>query len=130
MQKPKILIVDDEEDIRESTKDYLSKRIKCELCVAANGQQTMSLLKENKFDLVLLDIRMPGLSGIDLIKQLRQNNPSINILIISAWDNEDIIQEAIKQGAEDFLHKPISMKALGLKVKAALSKIDKYIPIT
>lgn len=130
MQKPNILIVDDEAEIRESAKDYFSKRIECQLFMAANGEQTLSLLKENCFDLVLLDIRMPGLSGIDLIKQLRENNPQVHILVISAWDNEDIVQQAIKEGAEDFLHKPLSMKALGIKVKAALSKLDKYIPLT
>jgi DNA-binding response OmpR family regulator len=130
MQKPNILIVDDETDIRESAKDYLSKRIECQLFMASDGNQTLSLLKENRFDLVLLDIRMPGLSGIDLIKQLRENNPQVHILVISAWDNEDIVQQAIKEGAEDFLHKPLSMKALGIKVKTALSKLNKYLPLT
>jgi DNA-binding response OmpR family regulator len=130
MQKPNILIVDDEDNIRESIKDYLSKRIECQLFLAANGEETLSLLKENCFDLILLDIRMPGLSGLDLIKQLRQHNPQVHILVISAWDNEDIVQQAIKEGADDFLHKSFSLKALGIKVKTALSKIDKYLPIT
>jgi DNA-binding response OmpR family regulator len=129
MQKPKILVVDDEKGIRDSVKDHLSKRIECELYTCADGEETLSLMKGNDFDLVLLDIRMPGLSGIDLIKQLREKNPSAHILVISAWDNEDIVQQAIKEGAEDFLHKPLSMKALSLKVKDALTKIGKYMPL-
>ena len=90
----------------------------------------MSLVKENTFDLILLDIKMPGLSGIDMIKHLRKNNHSAHILVISAWDDEDVIHQAIKEGAEDFLHKPVSLKALGLKIKDALTKIGKYAPIS
>ncbi len=126
MQRPKILIVDDEKDVREAFKNHLARRIECGLSIAANGDEVLSLLKEASFDLVLLDIRMPGLSGMDMIKQLRKNNPRMYILIISGLDNEDVIQQAIKEGADDFLCKPVSLKALDLKIATALSKIGKY----
>ena len=130
MEKPKILIVDDEKEIRDSVKDFLSRRLECILYTSADGKEVLSLLNDNRFDLVLLDLRMPGLSGIDLIKKLRENNPQVQILVISAWDNEDIVQQAIKEGAHDFLHKPLSLKAFGLKIKDALNKIDKYMPLS
>jgi len=129
MQKPKILIVDDEKETRKILKDHLSQRIECQLFECSDGDQVLSLIKGDCFDLVILDIRMPGLSGLDLIRQLHENNPTVYILVISAWDDSDIIQEAIKQGAHDFLHKPLSLKAITLKIKHALMKIDKYIPL-
>lgn len=128
VEKPKILVVDDEPEVREHLSGLISKWFVCEVDKASNGQEALSKLKKDKFDLVVLDIRMPGLSGIDVIKEAAKFTPETKILAISAYDSQDVANEAIKYGAIDFIHKPQTAAGIERKVKDALKKIGKYQP--
>jgi two-component system nitrogen regulation response regulator NtrX len=128
MPEAKILVVDDEEDVRERLGNFLARRISCALEKAASGEEALKKLKEDNFDLVLLDIRMPGLSGIDVMKETAKFSPQTKFLAISGYDSDEVADEALKVGAVDFVTKPQTTAAILLKVKDILSKLGKYAP--
>ena len=128
MQKPKVLVVDDEVDVRERLSNILSRNIECEVSQASSGEQALEELKKSCFDLVVLDIKMPGLSGIDVIKEAAKFTPQTAFLAISAYDSKEVADGALNAGAVDFLHKPLSKEAVELKVKYILSRRGKYLP--
>jgi len=128
MQEPKVLVVDDEMDVRERLSNILSRNIKCQIRQASDGKQALDELKKDSFDLVVLDIKMPGLSGIDVIKEAGKFTPQTAFLAISAYDSKEVADGALNAGAADFLHKPLTKEAVELKVKDILSRSGKYIP--
>lgn len=128
MKKPHILIVDDEEDVRERLENILLNRIDCKVEKACDGKEALCKLKTKFFDLVVLDIKMPGLSGIDVINEAVKFTPKTRILAISAYDSQEIADQALKAGATDFIHKPQTSEGIGLKVKDILTKLKKYKP--
>ena len=126
--KPRILVVDDEADVVERLSNIILRRFNCIVDKAHNGKVALEKLKEHAVDLVLLDIKMPGLSGIDVIKEAVKFTPQTKILAISAYDSEEVANEALKAGAFDFLPKPLSKEAIELKLKQILTQIGKYQP--
>jgi YesN/AraC family two-component response regulator len=130
MPKAKILVVDDEIDVREALSNFLSKKIDCEVEEAPNGEEALKKLKKDKFDLVILDIKMPGLSGIDVMKEAAKFTPETKILAVSGYDSHEVAEEALRSGAYDYMHKPQSTEGIELKVKDILTKINKYAPKT
>lgn len=128
IQKPKILVVDDEEDVRERLSKLIARHFFCEVDKAANGQEALDKLKAQKFDVVILDIRMPGLSGIDVIKEAVKFTPTTKFLAVSGYDSNEVAGEALKAGAYDFIHKPQTVEGIERKVKEILKKIGKYEP--
>ena len=128
LMRPKILIVDDEEDVVRSLSNFLFKKFNCHLEKAYSGTEALEKLKENAFDLVITDIKMPGLSGIDIIKESKGFSPKTKFLAISAYDSHEVAQKALEAGAADFIPKPQAVEAVELKVKQILSHIGKYKP--
>jgi len=124
MQKPRILIVDDEEDVLERLASIIAKRITPEVDKACNGREALEKLRQKHFDLVLLDIKMPGLSGIDVLKEAMKFTPQTKFLAISGYDSHEVADEALKAGAIDFVSKPQTAEAIELKVKQILSQIN------
>lgn len=124
----KILIVDDEEGIRESLKKFLTSRFECEICEAANGQQALDLIRSNKFDLILLDIKMPGISGMDVIKEKKKLDYKPSIWVITRFDSQEVANKVIEQGADDYIPKPFSLRVLDSKIRNFLASIGKYKP--
>jgi YesN/AraC family two-component response regulator len=121
MSEIKILVVDDEDDVRESLGNFIARRIDCVLEKAASGEEALNKLKSEKFDLVLLDIKMPGLSGIDVMKETVKFSPQTKFLAISGYDSDEVANEALKAGAVDFVTKPQTPAAIVLKVKDILN---------
>lgn len=126
--KPRILVVDDEEEVRNPLSNLIARRFNSDVDKAANGQEALEKLKAAKFDVVVLDIRMPGLSGIDVIKEAMKFTPETKFLAVSAYDSSDIADEAMRAGAVDFIHKPQTIEGIERKVKDILKKIGKYSP--
>lgn len=128
IQRPKILVVDDEEEVRTHLGNVIGRHFNCEVDRAANGQEALDKLKTNKFDVVVMDIKMPGLSGIDVIREAIKFTPHTKFLAVSAYDSSDIANEALKAGAVDFVHKPQTIESIERKVRDILKKIGKYAP--
>jgi len=128
IQKPKILVVDDEEEVRFRLGNIIARHFNCEVDRASNGQEALDKLRANKFDVVVLDIKMPGLSGIDVIREGVNFTPDTKFLAVSAYDSTDVADEALRVGAVDFVHKPQTIEGIERKVKDILKKIGKYAP--
>lgn len=126
--KPKILIVDDETDVVERLANIILRRFNCLVEKAYDGNQALEKLKKDTFDLVLLDIKMPGLSGIDVIKETVKFSPQTKILAISGYDSEEVANQALKAGALDFIPKPLTKEAIEFKLKQIFIHTGKYQP--
>ena len=104
ISKP-ILIVDDEKNIRLTLSQSL-EALGVEIDTAVDGEGALAKLKERDFGLILLDIRMPGMDGMEVLRQVRKIRPDIRVIMITAYGTIESAVEAMKLGAVDFLQKP------------------------
>ena len=125
--KAKILVVDDEAEIRKTLVDHLSGRIECEIIEACNGYEAIERLEKNDIDLVLLDIKMPGISGTEVIQKIKTLPKEIPMIVITKWDSSEVSQKVIDSGAE-YIPKPFSLKIVRAKVEEKLKAIGKFDP--
>jgi DNA-binding NtrC family response regulator len=104
MEKKKILVVDDDEYIRESIRETL-RRKDYDVEGAENGKKALEMFQHDSFDLVISDMKMPGITGIDLLERMKQHDPDVPFLMITAYGAIESAVEAIKKGAFDFIQK-------------------------
>lgn len=126
--KPLILVVDDEPDIRELIKDILEDE-NYEVRIAADGQEAQQIFNEQQPDLILLDIWMPDIDGISLLKEFKQQNKNITIVMMSGHGTIETAVEATRLGASDFIEKPLSTAKLLRGVEQALENRAKQASI-
>src|ERR1035437_5912183 len=119
MQSGMLLIVDDEMSIRRALHTTLHK-LGFKTVEAARGEEALSLVRTNSFDAVLLDINMPGMSGIDTCRNMRRLSPRIPILMLTVRDSEDDKVEALDAGADDYVTKPFQLRELTARIRAAM----------
>jgi two-component system, OmpR family, alkaline phosphatase synthesis response regulator PhoP len=100
-----ILIVDDEKNIRLTLSQAL-ETLATEMESAASGEEALARLREKEFGLILLDIKMPGMDGMEVLRQVREIRPDIRVIMITAYGTIESAVEAMKLGAVDFLQKP------------------------
>ena len=117
IKKPTILICDDEPHIRESIR-YTVKKAGFEHLFASDGTTSYAMACENKPDMVILDVGMPGMTGYEVCEKLRElpEMKEVKILILTAFGQESDKQHAAEVGANDFLTKPFSPSALKEKI--------------
>jgi len=116
-----ILVVDDDETMRDSCSQILSKT-QCHVKVAETGNKALEFMKKEYFDIVLLDLKMPGLSGMEVLKSIKQDNPETIVIVITGYATVDSAVEAMKSGAYDFLPKPFAPEELRVIVRRAIEK--------
>jgi len=109
--KERILVVDDEVEVCNALKEFLSLK-KYEVETALNGPTALKKVENFKPHIVLLDIIMPGMGGIDVLKKIRNVNPGIGIIMITAVTDEEIAKSTIKMGAYDYITKPVDLNHL------------------
>jgi DNA-binding response OmpR family regulator len=107
MNDQSVLIVDDEKNIRLTLSQALEV-LKLETDTAAGGEEALAKLKEKGFGLMLLDLKMPGMDGMEVLRRVREIRPDIRIIIITAHGTVESAVEAMKLGAVDFIQKPFS----------------------
>jgi DNA-binding NtrC family response regulator len=117
--KPKILIVDDEKILTTALKNFLSKE-GYEVAVAEKGETALKMLKNETFDVVLLDLRLPDVNGLTLIPKIKELAPDAGIIIITAYAEVRSAVSAIKEGAFDYLAKPFEEEELLLTIERFL----------
>ena len=117
---PHILVVDDELSMRELLEVLLAKEGYKVTC-AKNGQDAISIIKKTVFDLLLCDIRLGDITGIDVLKALREENQDTVVIMISAYASTEAAVEAMNEGAYDFVPKPFNNEELKKTIKNALS---------
>ncbi len=130
MQKPRILIVDDEEQARENLKNFLSPMYECDIEEAHDGESAIEMVKKMQPDIILLDVRMPGVDGIRAIEEIKQISPDSRIIVISGHGTPDVVSKAMALGAFDYLVKPIDFELFPERFEPALISIGKLIKKT
>ncbi|MGF7059011.1 response regulator [Brassicibacter mesophilus] len=103
----KILVVDDEKNIRMTLKQCLIGE-NYEIDLAVNGEEGLVKMQENQYDLVLLDIKMPGLTGMQVLQKIRETHHNIDVIMMTAYGTIEKAVEAMKLGAIDFISKPFT----------------------
>jgi len=130
-----ILIVDDEVGPRESLRMILKSMY--EVHTAENGQEAINFISQKKVDLVTLDLRMPGLSGMEVLQEIKKLQPDIEVIIVTGYGTLTNAQEAIRYGAADFISKPFNVadiiaivskaferRSYNLKIKGLIQQIQ------
>ncbi|MDD4179426.1 MAG: sigma-54 dependent transcriptional regulator [Candidatus Margulisbacteria bacterium] len=118
-QKPTILAIDDEADMLETYRSILAK--KYNFLSAATGQKGLDLLKKEPVDLVLLDMKMPKMSGIQVLKLIKESDQEIEVIVITASKEIETAVEAMKLGAYDYIVKPFDTSELKILIERALN---------
>ncbi|RUT79431.1 sigma-54-dependent transcriptional regulator [Ancylomarina longa] len=117
----KILIIDDERSIRNTLKDILSYE-KYEISLAENGLEGIELAKNDEFDVILCDIKMPQMDGIEVLEKIQELAIDTPVIMISGHGNIDTAVDAIKKGAFDFLEKPLDLNRILITIRNAMDK--------
>ena len=115
-----ILVVDDEESLSFSLINIL-KMQGYEAISAKNGREAVELIKNNHFDMAFLDIRLPGINGVELLRELKQVNNNVVIVMMTAYADKDLIETAMQEGASRCLRKPFEIIEMLDLVKTYLS---------
>jgi DNA-binding NtrC family response regulator len=118
----RILAVDDEKDMTRLLKRTLESEIDCAVSMAFSGEMALNILEKDDWDLVICDIRMPGMDGFELLDQIRKRLPDLTVVMLTAFGNIDSVVKAIKSGAYDFIAKPFEHDELIFKIGKALER--------
>ncbi|MBI1910054.1 MAG: sigma-54-dependent Fis family transcriptional regulator [Deltaproteobacteria bacterium] len=117
--RPKILIIDDEEIIRKALEKYLTS-LNYDVMTAEDGEKGLALAKESSADVALIDMMMPKLSGIELVRRLKEVSPNLVCIVMTAYGTIPSAVEAVKAGAYHYLTKPFELEDIGLLISKAL----------
>ena len=118
----KVLIADDQELIPQSLQIVLNSKQDIEVSdVAANGQEVIQCIRKNKPDIILMDIRMPKMDGVQCTKIIKENYPQIKIIILTTFDDDEYVFNALKYGASGYLLKGVSMDELSDAIRTVYS---------
>lgn len=115
----KVLVVDDEEMAIKMVEMQL-KSDKYDVITSLDGREAIELIKLEQPDLVISDIMMPFMSGLELLELIKAENKKIPVILISALDDVEVVQTAIGMGADDFIIKPVNMNELSLRIHRVL----------
>ena len=126
---PKILVADDEEDQEELITQRFSNKAflrDYEFIFARDGLKALQLIKAHPdIEIALLDINMPEVDGLTLLKKIKETNPLIRSIMLSAYGDMPNIRAAMNRGAYDFLNKPIDLKDLEMTIKKTIEEVNK-----
>ena len=114
----KVLMVDDEAQFRSTTSKILSKR-GYETTVAESGEQAIEILKKAPQDVVILDIRMPGIDGHEALARMKEIEPDVQVIMLTGHGGGESAKESLKHGAFDYLNKPCDIELLSMKIRDA-----------
>ncbi len=107
----KLLIVDDELDVREFARNFFRKR-GVDVSIASAGREALEIVEKENPDLILLDIRMGEMSGVDVLRELRNRNNPVKVVMVSGMEEEQLVKETSILGALGFIHKPLILEEL------------------
>ena len=120
METTRVLLVDDEQDFLDLMQKRMAKR-KIDLRVASSGQEALDLIRSNFFDVVILDVKMPGMDGIETLRQLRILSPDTQVIMLTGHADVETAVKGMELGAFDYMMKPMSFDYLLMKIQEANS---------
>jgi DNA-binding NtrC family response regulator len=124
MAKPKILIIDDEAIVRISCKKCLLPE-GYDVDSAENGIEGLRLVESNAYDLILTDLKMPDMDGIEFLAKIKETHPNARVIMITGYSTTEHAEQAMRSGAYNYIEKPFTPETLVKAVKDALSDTEK-----
>ena len=122
-QKLKILVVEDNQDSREQFVDMLQNL--CEnITTAVDGEDGLQKFKENSFDLVISDINMPKMNGIEMVSAIRENDSKTSVIVVSAHNEESYLEQAQHLNIDEYIYKPIDLGAFIESMSKIVTKMN------
>jgi two-component system response regulator AtoC len=121
MEKTTILVVDDEEGMRDSLRDWLDED-GYHVVTASSGAEAIQRVQQHTWDLMLVDLKMPGMDGLEVLKNAKAIKPEIPVIILTAYATVDTSVQAMKQGAHDYIVKPIDPEELSLTIEKLMEQ--------
>ena len=118
---PRILIVDDEAPIRALLGEHL-QQVGYQIMLAPNGSAALEMLNAGEFDLVLTDVRMPGMNGLELLAEVVRTRPAVGVLMLTACEDLTLAVNAMRIGALDYILKPFRLSEITVSVQEALAR--------
>ena len=115
-KKPRILIVDDEAPMRESLNDWL-KEDGYVVGLAASGQEAIDMVQKGTWEVMLLDLKMPGMDGLETLRKVKEVSPEVEVIMMTAYATIDTAVQAMKEGAFDYLVKPFDPDEIEIQIK-------------
>lgn len=122
----RFLVIEDDQEMRLLLEDFIQEE-GYEVRSTDNGSDAFRLLAKDKFDLIITDVRMPGLSGLDILPGIKKLQPHSAIIVITAFGSEEVYARAMERGADGYLEKPISLEKLKILIKKLLFS-DRALP--
>jgi len=116
---PKILFVDDEQPLLDVWVKFFTKR-NFQVLTASSGEEGLKVIRREKPALVVLDIRMPGMSGIDVLKELRKKDKTTKVIILTGYGTADSVRVGAEMGVSDFIAKPFDLNRLCRMIEETL----------
>ncbi len=121
MKNIKVLLIDDEVDFTATLAKRLDRR-GFSISTVGGGREALVALAEKDYDVVLLDIKMAGMDGIKTLQQIKQQHPSVEVVMLTAHANTDIVISSLAMGAFDYLLKPVNVDELVAKIEEAAAR--------
>ncbi len=121
LKQVKTLLVDDDELIRDSLKIAFATK-GCSMRVAETAEEGLQAIKEERFDIIISDFRLPGMNGLDFLKLATVTHPEAVNILITAYRDEYLFSEAVRMGVTEFIDKPFSVKALAELLAVSLKR--------
>ena len=117
-----ILIVDDERDMLQLLKRSLEPELKCRIATAQSGKEALQLIAQQSFDLVLADIKMPEMDGMELLELIKRDHADLTVVMMTAFGGVETAVEAMRSGAYDFITKPFDHETILVRLEKALER--------
>ncbi len=117
----RVLLVDDEEAFLEVTSERLRAR-GMEVATSSSAPEALAMIEQDLFDAVVLDLKMPGMDGLEALKRIRERRPDVQVILLTGHGTLEKAVEAIKRGAMDFIEKPADLDAIANKIRKAKQK--------
>ncbi len=124
MHSKPILIVDDEAIVRESIRDWLTDA-GYQVATAESGEEALEIIEKQDFSLIIVDLRLPGMHGIDVLREVKTKRPEIKSIVITAYPTDLSAAEAKKLGAIDYLVKPVAPDDLERVIRETVRESEK-----
>ncbi len=119
---PSLLVVDDEQDMLQLLRRSLESELDCKVQTASSGEKALQFLAAGTFDLVLADIKMSGMNGLELLESIKRDTPDLTVVMMTAFGHIEMAVGAMKRGAYDFITKPFELDSLVLRLEKALER--------
>lgn len=120
----KLLVVDDDQDTCEYLKEFFEQR-KCVVATVHSGKDALAMIKKQRPDIVLLDVKMEGMDGLEALKEIKAFDPTIKVIMVTVASDQETRQKALELGADDFIKKPLNTTYLEGTVSLKVATLAK-----